>query len=82
MSRHDRNISAVSPVSDELDELLIAFGSAAEVETGRHDAMAQFLSGSKGWRDAKSALGGTFASEVAGLPRSKLESRLMPDQDK
>ena len=52
--------------SVELAELLAAFGRPSEGTADRHDVMAQFLSAGEGWRDAKAALRGTFASTAVG----------------
>ena len=65
MSRFDGDFSAACETSIELEELLAAFGSAAAAGQDRYDAMAQFLSGAEGWRDARAVLGGTFAGLVA-----------------
>ena len=61
MSRYDGEIRAVAEVSAELDELLAALGRRPAADPGRSDAMAHYLSGEEGWRDARKALSGTFA---------------------
>ena len=66
MSRYDGELTAASAASVELEELLAAFGSVAAAGCDRNDAMARFLSGAEGWRDAKAALGGTFAGLGGG----------------
>ena len=52
MSRYDGELTAASAASVELEELLAAFGSVAAARCDRNDAMARFLSGAEGWRDA------------------------------
>ena len=62
MARHDGDfrINAQKPLS--LDELLSLLGSSAETaDRTREDAIACYLSGSDGWREAVKLLGGTFA---------------------
>ena len=49
-------------------------GSGADVdERSRQDAIACYLSGGEGWRDAMKMLGGTFAEEAAGLKERKAD---------
>ena len=62
MARHDGDfrINAQEPLS--LDELLSLLGSSAEsTDRTREDAIACYLSGGEGWREAVKLLGGTFA---------------------
>ena len=68
LSRFDGDISAASEASIELEELLAAFGSVAAGGASRNDAMARFLSGAEGWRDARKALRGAFAGTVPPGP--------------
>ena len=68
MARHegDFRTKAQDPLS--LDELLTLLGDAAEREgRSREDAIACYLSGGDGWRDAVKLLGGAFAEGEAGL---------------
>ncbi len=68
MARHDGDfrITAQEPLS--LDELLSLLGSSAKSEDRtREDAIACYLSGSEGWREAVKLLGGTFAERREGL---------------
>jgi hypothetical protein len=72
LARHegDFRIDAEAPLS--LDELLALLGSAAHADDrARQDAIACYLSGSDGWRDAMKTLGGTFAEDAAGLRERK-----------
>jgi hypothetical protein len=51
-----------------LSELLALLGDAAEREgRSREDAIACYLSGADGWREALKLLGGTFAQEETKL---------------
>ncbi len=61
LSKHDGEIRAVGEVSGPLEELLAARGQQLRPDSSRHDAMAHYLSGEEGWRDAREALRGTFA---------------------
>jgi hypothetical protein len=63
----DFRTTAGEPLS--LNELLDLLGAAAEKSgRSREDAIACYLSGGDGWRDAMKLLGGTFAE---GAPRLK-----------
>jgi len=72
LARHEAHIreGAQEPLS--LNELLDLLGNPA-VEEGRsrEDAIACYLSGSDGWREAVKLLDGTFARGVAGLRERK-----------
>ena len=68
MARHERDFrtNAQEPIS--LSELLALLGDAAERDGhSREDAIACYLSGADGWREAVKLLGGTFAQEAARL---------------
>ena len=66
MARHEREFSAESEAPLSLDELLQLIGTADErTERSREDAIACYLSGAEGWREALRLLGGTFAEEAA-----------------
>jgi hypothetical protein len=74
LARHERDFrtSAEAPLS--LDDLLALLGSGAEVdERSREDAIACYLSGGDGWREAMRILGGTFAGEATGLKEGKAD---------
>ena len=66
MSKYDGEIRAVAEVSGGFDELLSALGQAPRTGPDRSDAMAHYLSGEKGWRDASKRLRGTFAGPSGG----------------
>jgi len=68
LTRHERDFrtNAQEPIS--LSELLALLGDAAERDGhSREDAIACYLSGADGWREAVKLLGGTFAQEGARL---------------
>ena len=72
MARHEGDVrmKAQEPVS--LSELLALLGDAAERNgRSREDAIACYLSGADGWREAVKLLGGTFAEGEAGLRERK-----------
>ena len=74
MARHesDFRVDAEAPLS--LDELLALLGEGADAEgRSREDAIACYLSGSEGWRDAVRMLGGAFAGEKTGLKERKAD---------
>ena len=72
MARHERDFRDHAEAPLSLDELLALLGSGADAdERSRKEAIACYLSGSDGWRDAMKALGGTFAEEEAGLRERK-----------
>ncbi len=74
MARHERDFCADAEAPLSLDDLLALLGSAAEADDrSRQDAIACYLSGGDGWRDAMKMLGGTFAEEVAGLKERKAD---------
>lgn len=69
MSKYDgeiRAVAEVAEVSGELEELLAALGQPPRAGPDRHDAMAHYLSGEEGWRDARKTLRGTFAKPSRG----------------
>ena len=66
MAKYDGEIRAVAEVSGDLDELFAALGRAVPPDPERHDAMAHYLSGEEGWRDARKTLRGTFAKPSPG----------------
>ena len=72
MARHegDFRVRSGEPLSlNELLALLARFGE--EGSTSREDAIACYLSGGEGWREAVKKLGGTFAEGAAGLKERK-----------
>jgi hypothetical protein len=72
LARHegDFRVGAEDPLS--LDDVLAMLGDHAEQEgRSREDAIACYLSGGEGWREAVKLLGGTFAREASGLRERK-----------
>ena len=74
MARHESEFRADAERPLGLDDLLALLGPAANGdEQTRNDAIACYLSGSDGWRDALKMLGGTFAAEATGLKEHKAD---------
>ena len=74
MARHERDFRNAAEAPLSLDELLALLGSGADAdERTRQDAIACYLSGGDGWRDAMKMLGGTFAEEATGLKERKAD---------
>ena len=68
MARHEGDFRARAQEPLSLSELLALLGDAAERDgRSREDAIACYLSGDDGWREAVKLLGGTFAQEEPGL---------------
>ena len=68
MARHEGDFRAKAQEPLSLSELLTLLGDAAEREgRSREDAIACYLSGAEGWREAVKLLGGTFAQEERRL---------------
>ena len=70
LSRFERNFGVDADAPLSLDELLTMLGDGGD-ERSREDAIACYLSGSEGWRDAVKRLGGAFAEEARGLTERK-----------
>jgi hypothetical protein len=74
LARHERDFRTDAEEPLSLDDLLALLGSGTGVdERSRQDAIACYLSGGDGWRDAMKSLGGTFAEEAAGLRERKAD---------
>ena len=72
VSRHESNFSSADEVSLDMAELLAALGAQSTIAArDRQRAIACYLSGSEGWRDALDLLGGAFADEG---PQDRLKS--------
>jgi len=74
LARHEKDfrVDAEAPLS--LNELLALLGQGAGTDDrSRQDAIACYLSGSEGWREAMKMLGGTFAEEETGLMEGKAD---------
>jgi len=67
LARFDGNLKAAGEAKLDVDELLSALSSSSAANAkARADAIACFLSAGEGWRDAREAAKGAFAS----LPRA------------
>ena len=65
-------MDAEAPLS--LEELLALLNSGNEADDrSRQDAIACYLSGGEGWRDAVKMLGGAFAEEGTELRERKAD---------
>ena len=64
MARHEGDFRSEAKAPLSLDEFLALLGDGAAGDPRRReDAIACYLSGSDGWRDAVKLLGGAFAPE-------------------
>jgi len=74
LARHEKDFRVDAEAPLNLNELLALLGQGADAGgRSREDAIACYLSGSEGWRDAVKMLGGTFAEEVARLKERKAD---------
>ncbi|HEY8591776.1 MAG TPA: hypothetical protein VIL42_02795 [Sphingomicrobium sp.] len=74
MARHERDFEAGAEAPLSLEELLALLGSGGTTDQrSREDAIACYLSGSDGWRDAVKMIGGAFAGEGTGLKERKAD---------
>ena len=71
VARFEKDFSEDGQQPLSLNELLDLLGDGASAERTREDAIACYLSGGDGWRDAVKKLGGAFAAEVTGLSGRK-----------
>jgi hypothetical protein len=72
LARHESDLRTKAQEPLSLSEVLALLGDAAESEgTSREDAIACYLSGADGWREAVKLLGGKFAREEAKLKERK-----------
>ncbi len=68
MARYESDFRTSAEELLSLNELLDLLGTAAEGNgRSREDAIACYLSGGEGWREAMKLLGGTFAEEETRL---------------
>jgi hypothetical protein len=72
LSRYDGRFDAAAEIAIDAAELVAALEARAEARSReRQDAIACFLSGSEGWQEALSLLGGAFAAErTTGRPKN------------
>jgi hypothetical protein len=74
LARHESDFGAEAQEPLSLNELLALLGDAAESEgRTREDAIACYLAGGEGWREAVKLLGGTFAEGATGLKERKAD---------
>ena len=74
MARFEGDIRATAEAPLTLEELLSLLDSSAARDPGaRENAIACYLSGGEGWREALKILGGTFAEGAAGLRERKAD---------
>jgi hypothetical protein len=74
LARHERDFCADAEAPLSLEDLLALLARDEDSdERSRQDAIACYLSGADGWRDAMKVLGGTFAGEATGLKELKTD---------
>ena len=74
MARHEGDFRGVAEAPLSLGELLDLLGDAGEGDArAREDAIACYLSGGDGWREAVKLLGGAFADDMTGLTERKAD---------
>jgi hypothetical protein len=69
LSRHSHDFVAADAVGLDFETLFQVDDRTGEKQRARHAAMACFLSQGDGWRDAKGALAGAFATLAKEDPR-------------
>jgi type IV secretory pathway VirJ component len=72
LARHERDFRTDAEAPLSLNELLALLESGGEGRS-REDAIACYLSGSDGWRDAVKQLGGAFADLATELRDRKAD---------
>ncbi|HUP66993.1 MAG TPA: hypothetical protein VM145_02120 [Sphingomicrobium sp.] len=74
MARYERDFRGVAEEPLSLDQLLDLLANAeGGHERSREEAIACYLSGSDGWRDAVKVLDGAFAGDKTGLKERKAD---------
>jgi hypothetical protein len=72
LARHEREFREGARERLNLNELLALLGASAEGGgRSREDAIACYLAGGDGWREAVKMLGGTFAHGTDKLTKDK-----------
>jgi hypothetical protein len=72
LARHEGDFRRGAQEPLNLSEVIALLGDAVEGDhRSREDAIACYLSGGEGWREAVKALGGTFAEGSTGLRERK-----------
>jgi type IV secretory pathway VirJ component len=72
LARYERDFHADASEPLTLHELVALLGNEGDAQS-RDDAIACYLSGDDGWRDAVKRLGGAFAPNGSGLSDGKTE---------
>ena len=72
MARFERDFSGNAEAPLTLNELIELLGDKGDARS-REDAIACYLSGSEGWRDAVKQLGGAFAEDATELRMRKAD---------
>ena len=72
MARFERDFRASAEAPLTLNELIDLLGTEGDAHS-REDAIACYLSGSDGWREAVKRLGGAFAEDATGLKDLKAD---------
>ena len=74
LARHEGNFRSGAEEPLSLSEFLDLLGEGVDGDRrSREHAIACYLSGSEGWRDAVKELGGAFAGRVTGLRERKAD---------
>ena len=74
MARHEREFHADGAKPLSVDELLQLLGTAGEQDvSARQHAIACYLAGTEGWREAVQQLDGAFAPNGQGLRERKAD---------
>jgi hypothetical protein len=72
LARFERDFRANAEAPLTLNELIALLGDEGDART-REDAIACYLSGGEGWREAVKKLGGAFAEEATELRERKAD---------
>ena len=73
LARHEGEFRKFAEEPLSLNELLALLGEAGHDPQSRSNAIACYLSGSDGWREAVKQLGGAFADDATGLRERKAD---------
>jgi hypothetical protein len=73
LARFERDFRTAAEAPLTLDELIALLGNAEGDARSREDAIACYLSGSDGWREAVKRLGGAFAEKGSELRNRKVD---------
>jgi hypothetical protein len=72
LARFERDFRASAEAPLTLNELIALLGDSGDARS-RENAIACYLSGSEGWREAVKQLGGAFAEETTELKARKAD---------